>query len=97
MGLFAGGAKVEIQEKPAAITSVEQRLDTIEAGIRGLRLEWENVYDKLMKAVSRINARHRREHAEPPPAELEEEPAPPATGMGTHAVLQQARERRARS
>jgi len=96
MGIFGDRAKVE-NERPLAVdAALEQRVDALERGARGLQLEWENVYDKLMKAVSRINARHRRENQEePPPAELEE-PTPPMRehGFGTHSALAQARERR---
>jgi len=84
-----GGAK---EQPDATITDLLQAVNTLKADIRGLRLEWESTYDKLMKVVSRLNARHRRE------AQTEEtiEPDRPAepVGIGTHDLLSAARARR---
>jgi len=97
MGLLTPWAKVEIERPLAENTALKQRVDDLERQLRGMKLEWENVYDKLMKAVSRINARSRRENQEePPPAELPED-EPPLHGFGSHAALRAARERKKRA
>jgi len=84
-----GGAK---EQPTAPKTDVEQSLNALKADMRGLRLEWESVYDKLMKVVSRLNARSRRE-AQTEETEEVERPAAPA-GIGTHELLSAARARR---
>ncbi len=79
-------------------TDLEQSVNSLKADMRGLRLEWESTYDKLMKVVSRLNARHRRAAAEEPKPPTGEPPE--AAGhqehQGTHALLAGMRARRTR-
>lgn len=89
------------QKLSAQIHTVEQRLDDLETRFRSLKMEWEDVYDKLHKAAQRLNARTRRDKRdeEPPAAEQPVEagagPAP-VHGLGSHDQLEAARNRRAR-
>ena len=79
----------------ASITALEQRLDTLERGQRSLKLEWEDVYDRLMKAAARLNARTRRAAADEASPEPVERPTPGnLSSLGTHEILQGARNRR---
>ncbi len=81
-----------IVQIPVTDTATEQRLDALERVVRSLRLEWEDVYDKLMKAAARLNARTRREKDEElPPPRNGDEMQPTPVGTGTHAVLSAAR------
>lgn len=41
------------------IKTYDDRLRALERGHKGLELEWENTYDKIHKAVSRLNKRQR--------------------------------------
>jgi len=78
-----------------AFTDLVQRQDTLERGFRSMRMEWEDVYDKLMKAAARLNARTRREKQEDAPP-LPVEPGQQAPHItGSHGQLAAARARRA--
>jgi len=95
MGNWFGRAKVGTKEKPVSKTALEERMDTLERSFRSMRLEWEDVYDKLMKAAARLNARTRREAPAPSDEEVAPEKiAPPGPTLGTHSVLEEARTRR---
>ena len=79
-----------------SITALELRVDGLEISNRNLKLEWESVYDKLMKAAARLNARSRRaaiDEAAPEP--LEVVPGSMKNSLGTHEELLAARNRRA--
>jgi len=89
-------AKVENGGLRAHTTALEQRIDTLESRFRTLKMEWEDVYDKLHKAAARLNARTRREKREdeePPPAEPQSEQESPHS-LGSHAMLTEARKSR---
>jgi len=73
------------------ITDLEQRMDALERGFRSMRLEWEDVYDKLMKAAARLNARTRREKPEDAPAPPNADPGIQPYITGSHAQLAAAR------
>jgi len=97
MGGWFSRSEGGIAEYRRDFTALEQRIDTLERSNRGLKLEWETVYDKLMKAAARLNARTRRATAdetalEDTVATLAEE----QTTQGTHAILSEARARRGR-
>lgn len=51
------------QEIPASIRErlqdVEDTLKTLKLESKAIRMEWENVYDKVMTATSKLNARAR--------------------------------------
>lgn len=55
----------KVPEVPEAwedrLRRVEKTQGEIEASFRKLRLEWEDVYDRIIKAVGRLNARDRTE------------------------------------
>jgi len=95
-GWFKRSEGGKLQE-PAAITPLEQRVEALERGHRSMRLEWEDVYDRLMKAAARLNARTRREVAPEPPDQVDPVTETPAPGLGTHALLTEARARRTRT
>lgn len=44
-------------KRPAPPASVLERLDTLERGHKLLRMEWEETYDKVVRALGRINKR----------------------------------------
>lgn len=60
--------------------AVGERLDRLERLVRDLRVEWENTYEKIHRALAKLNKRYRDLEAKEPPAEpgqLElEQPAP---------------------
>ncbi len=67
--------QVIVQELPAALekrlASVEMTLEGIQISVRKVKLEWEDVYDRIEKIVARINARSRTERKEAEPAAAE--------------------------
>jgi len=93
---LTGRSEGESPRNSAAITSLETRMDALERSFRTMRLEWEDVYDRLMKAAARLNARTRREAAVenlPTPNEAEQPQAAAGT-LGTHDMLAAQRNRR---
>lgn len=87
---------MENRPPPAWDTALEQRVAALETANRSLKMEWEDVYDKLHKAAQRLNQRTRREkrEEEPPPAEESSAPAPHL--LGNHELLANARKNRGR-
>jgi len=77
-----------------AATPLEQRLEALERSHRTMRLEWEDVYDRLMKAAARLNARNRRDKPEPQPEADAPNTVDGLPHLGTHDVLAAARGRR---
>jgi len=78
-----------------SVTALELRVDALEISNRSIKLEWESVYDKLMKAAARLNARTRRaavDEASPEPVEVV--PASMKNSLGSHEELAAARARR---
>jgi len=77
------------------VSALAQRVDSLETANRTLKMEWEDVYDKMHKAAQRLNARTRRDtrEKEPPAADDVIEPAL-VQAMGSHQMLEQARARR---
>lgn len=77
------------------IGALEKRLEGLESGFRTIRLEWEDVYDRLMKVMGRLNARIRKsESVTSPEADVETIGNPPPAVFavtGSHAVLAAAR------
>lgn len=50
------------------LSEIERALETLQRSAKGLQLEWENTYDKVNRAVQRLNKRARdAEKAEDPP------------------------------
>jgi len=86
-----GGRKKEKER----IDALEKRLERLESGFRTIRMEWEDVYDRLMKVMGRLNARIRKsEGVEAPQGDTQPTSdglAPPFAVTGSHAVLTAAR------
>jgi len=41
------------------LADLEDRQEKLEKGCKSIELEWENVYDKVVTATAKLNARHR--------------------------------------
>lgn len=95
-GLTRGGRKQEDERFEA----LEKRLEGLERGAKVIRLEWEDVYDRLTRTMGRLNARIRKsESLESPESPEEVTPKgvdPTGTPVGEHAVLVAMRARRGR-
>ena len=83
-----------------AIRALERRIESLESAQKILKLEWEDVFDKMGRMMGRLNARIRKNLAneaaeELPEATLEhpEGPRPLDHVSGSHGLLQQARNR----
>jgi len=89
------GAKTETS---GAITALEERLERLERASKGLKLEWEDVFDRLNRMMGRLNARIRKnnalEGAESDGVDAPDASETPRTPHGTHAVLSAMRARR---
>jgi len=93
--------QVTATELPAALekrlASVEMTLEAVQISVRKVKLEWEDVYDRIEKIVARINARSRSDRkeaettaAEPALTSIDEINA--AIRKGTFAVPQGRRQ-----
>lgn len=81
-----------VSEDIGALQTAQQRL---ESGLKAIRLEWEDVYDRLNKMVSRLNARIRKSEGQAA-LESDDQTIPQGTApprRGTHDILQEARKR----
>jgi len=67
---------------------VEKTQDSIAGAFKKLQLEWEDVYDRIIKAVGRLNARDRTER------KAEQEQAPPETAVNLDEINAAIREGR---
>ena len=86
-------ARADESERLAQIAALEKAVDALESAMRAIKLEWENVYDKVNRTMGRLNARIRKSEATAGPendAELQEGARPP----GAHAVLTEMRRKR---
>ena len=86
----------------------EKRIQTLEQAVEGLqrdskviRLEWEDVYDRVTRTMGRLNARIRKSEAlTGSEGDIEGSTLPPASPpvevlpTGTHGLLTQMRARR---
>lgn len=52
---FAWFNKKSTARTPAG--TLDERVQAVEAGLRSLSLEWEDAYEKLMRALRRLNKR----------------------------------------
>lgn len=66
--------KASTSKTPAPPT--EERLDRLEAAYRSLQLEWEDTYERVMRALRRLNkrAQDQRERDEREETETRQEP-----------------------
>jgi len=88
-------AAVDKSRHSEQIAALEKSVEDLRRDSKVIRLEWEDVYDRITRTMSRLNARIRKAEATEGP-ELEEQP--PAEGLpspgaviGTHGILSQAR------
>lgn len=87
-------------QQPERIDALEKAVEALERGSKVIRLEWEDVYDRLTRTMGRLNARIRKsESLESPesPEEVDPKGATP-TGIqgGEHGLLVAMRARRGR-
>jgi len=83
-----GGRKQEEER----IEALERAVERHDSATKAIRLEWEDVYDRLNKTMGRLNARIRKSEGTTAPesnAKPEEGAGPP----GQHAVLSEMRRR----
>jgi len=92
-----GGRKQDTER----IAAIEKRLEGLDSGFKTIRVEWEDVYDRLMKVMGRLNARIRKSEAGTAPESDDhvdgQAPAPPAGLValtGSHSLLAAARANR---
>ena len=70
--------KVSTEKRP--VNSIEDRVLALESGQRAMTLEWENTYEKILKALRKLNKRARDEAERDERREAEtHEDAPGAT------------------
>ena len=89
-----GGGRKRDAERFAAL---EKAADDLKRDFKVIRLEWEDVYDRLTRTMGRLNARIRKQESLEAPES--DDGNPPKVGdhlhpQGTHAVLQRMRDRR---
>ncbi len=104
-GMTRGGRKQD-QERIDAFEKALERLvtavsrngaaiDNLESGEKKIRLEWEDVYDRVTRTMGRLNARIRKAEAtESDEQEPQQGKAPEVQATGTHAILSAYRKRR---
>ena len=86
-----GGGRKQLLERIAAL---EKTAEDQKSGFRVLRLEWEDVYDRVTRAMSRLNARARKNAEGEAPETTQPSKQEQQQQGGTHAILQAARSRR---
>jgi len=91
-----GGRKQDLER----IEALEKAVEGLERGAKVIRLEWEDVYDRLTRTMGRLNARIRKsETLSDPESPDEVSPKgvdPPAQHVGDHAMLVRMRARSSR-
>lgn len=89
-----GGRKKEEER----IDALEKAQESLEGRFKTIRLEWEDVYDRLTRTMGRLNARIRKSESLTAPegdAEVSTDtPAPPPKPVGGHARLVEMRAKR---
>jgi len=80
------------------IEALEKAIEGQISGLKAIRLEWEDVYDRVNRTMGRLNARIRKSEAVQP-AETDSEASPQpqmpfGAPTGTHAMLDAMRSRR---
>lgn len=79
---------------PAIFDEAERNTSTVQRDLKKIRLEWEDVYDRITRTMARLNARIRKsEGLADPESETEPGPQGAATPHGSHATLTQMRAR----
>ncbi len=87
--LLGRGGESGLRER---IKALEEAVDHHKREVKSLRLEWEDVYDKVNRVMGRLNARIRKAGATSGP-ESDDQGAPhtPASPTGTHGLLSEMR------
>jgi len=77
------------------IAALEEAVERHQRDFKVIRLEWEDVYDRITRTMGRLNARIRKSEAvEPPESDEQGTPqAEPHAVTGTHQRLREARRR----
>jgi len=86
------GGESEILGRIAALEKTTEGLVT---GTKSIRMEWEDVYDRMNRTMGRLNARIRKQAEQEAVHDDDQVPVAETTPVGTHAILAQARRRRA--
>jgi len=60
-----------------AIAALDERIETVERQLKGVKLEWESTYDKLHRIVQRISKRAERAEELEPREDGHDSSAPP--------------------
>ena len=93
-----GLTRGERKQEKERIDALELRCEALERAAKTIKLEWEDVYDRLTRTMGRLNARIRKsESLESPESPDEVDPKAPAPityPTGDHAILAAARARR---
>jgi hypothetical protein len=80
------------------IEALEKAVEAHNSGVKAIRLEWEDVYDRVNRTMGRLNARIRKSEAVQPgetdPEASGQPQMPFGTPTGTHAMLDAMRSRR---
>lgn len=85
-----GGEKEQLER----IAALEKAVEGLVTGTKSIRIEWEDVYDRMNRTMGRLNARIRKEAEQQAAHEDSPEPDAKAGPTGTHAILSAMRERR---
>lgn len=72
MDLF--GTRKSLRRLEGRLEAHEKRLDDLHRAIRGLKLEWEETYDKIHRLFGRIAKRQAIDHPSPLPLEAADPP-----------------------
>lgn len=82
----------------AVVQDQGKSITTLESNERMLKLEWQDVLDRMNRVMGRLTARIRKteasESSESDDLEVPKAPAPDTQATGTHSLLQNARSRR---
>jgi len=88
-----------LEQQSTQIEALEKAVDGFESRTKLLRMEWEDVFDRMNRVMGRLNARIRKSEAVSSSENDAEDPqkgvAPsPPVATGTHGILQDVRRRR---
>ena len=94
MGWTRGGENKHL----GRIEALEKAIEGHNSGLKAIRLEWEDVYDRVNRTMGRLNARIRKSEGsvapESGPEATIQGPMPFGSPTGTHAQLEAMRARR---
>lgn len=97
MGFFDLFRTEKHEKLSPRLKEIEDSMDRLERTVKGLKLEWEESYDKLHHLMARVTKRAQNASSsaapEAPGNENGTPPSPPPSLLGTHQRLQQMRAR----